>query len=53
MVYSNEEDELIELFKDICIEFNLSLIRTKEIGHSNSSKGILIGSYVNLNKPME
>ncbi|OPF57542.1 LD-carboxypeptidase, partial [Clostridium baratii] len=50
---NNEEDELIELFKDICIEFNLSLIRTKEIGHSNSSKGILIGSYINLNKPME
>lgn len=50
---NNEEDDLIELFKDICIEFNISFIRTKEIGHSSSSKGILIGSYINLNKPME
>lgn len=50
---NNELNLLNKLFIDICKEHNIPLIKTNEIGHSSLSKGIAIGSYINIKKSME
>ena len=42
--------ELEEVCIDICKKYNISLIKTDEIGHNLKSKGIVIGEYYDIKK---
>ncbi|MDO5038251.1 LD-carboxypeptidase [Clostridium sp.] len=46
----NQYNELINIMKKICNENNISLVVTDNIGHSNDSKGIAIGKYLDIKK---
>ena len=46
----NQYNELINIMKKICNENNISLVITDNIGHSNDSKGIAIGKYLDIKK---
>lgn len=46
----NQYNELINIIKKICNENNISLVVTDNIGHSNDSKGIAIGKYLDIKK---
>lgn len=46
----NQYNELINIMKKICNENNISLVVTQSIGHSNDSKGIAIGKYLDIKK---
>ena len=46
----NQYNELINIIKKICNENNISLVITDNIGHSNDSKGIAIGKYLDIKK---
>lgn len=46
----NQYNELINIMKKLCNENNISLVVTDNIGHSNDSKGIAIGKYLDIKK---
>lgn len=47
---SGNRDVLIKLFSSISTKYNIPLIETLEVGHSNNTKAIVINSYIDLKK---
>lgn len=46
----NQYDELKNIMEEICLENNLPLVTTQDLGHSINAKGIGIGKYINIKK---
>lgn len=46
----NQYNDFLDIMKPICNLYNIPLVISKTIGHSNDSKGIAIGKYLSIKK---